>query len=278
MAYRRTFCGLALTGLLSLSATGNATELFGVDFAGPATLFSVDQTNGSISPIGPVGEDDIGDLTSDTRAGSFRLWGVDINDNALVQIDPLTGALLSSVALDSRDAMTSIAFDVVTGRLFGNTTVAFGVAEPDTLYEIDPVTGTTSLIGEIGFDNVFALGFDQFGNLFGVADATNQLISISTLTGAGALIAGLQVGAAFDIASRPEDNTMFLADSGTGTFSLYTLDTTNGNLTGVGPYGSNTNIVGLAFSAVPEPGVLALFLAALPGIAALLGRRSGRRR
>jgi hypothetical protein len=267
--------GVAFAGFLSLAATGNATELFSVQFSGPTPLFSVDQTNGSISPIGPVGIDDIGDLTSDTRAGSFTVWGINIFENDLVEIDPTTGAAVNSVALNSEENMVSLAFDPVSGRLFGNTSVGFGAAA-DTLFEIDPTTGNTTVIGAIGFSDVFALGFDQNGNLFGIADLTNELISISTLSGNGAFIAGLGVGFAFDIASRPEDNTMFLVDS--GTTSLYTLDTTNGGLGLIGSYAANSsNLVGLAFSAVPEPSVLIIFLTALPGIA-VLGRRSTRRR
>jgi len=69
----------------------------------------------------------------------------------------------------------------------------------------------------------------------------------------------MQVGFAFDIASRPEDGTMFLAD--TGTNSLFTLDVTNGALTGIGSYGTTPlNLVGLAFSQIPEPGTLALVM------------------
>jgi hypothetical protein len=192
-----------------------------------------------------------------------------------VEIDPVTGSALNSVHLDSLDNMVSLAFDVVSGKLYGNTSSGFG-ADGDELYLIDPLFGTTTSIGKIGFDNVYALGFDQSGNLFGVSDANDVLISVSTLTGGGTFIANMQVGFAFDIASRPEDNTMFLVDS--GTTSLYTLNTGNGALGFVGSYAPTANnLVGLAFSPVsrtPEPGVLFLFLTALPGIAAL--RRKGK--
>jgi hypothetical protein len=154
--------------------------------------------------------------------------------------------------MDSPDRMVSLAFDAVTGRLHGDTSPGLG-APFEALYEIDPATGVTTLIGRILFDNVYALGFDQSGNLFGVSDATNQLIPISTATGNGSLIANLGLSFPFDIASRPEDIVMFLADS--GTYSLYRIDTTTGATTLVGGYGSGTNVVGLAFgpAAIPEP-------------------------
>lgn len=273
---------LTLAGLLSLVSNSDATELFAVQFSGPTPLFLVDQNNGSLTTIGPVGVDDIGDLTSDTRPGSGTVWGVDLTGNALVEIDPATGAAtnvipLSGDVITGEGSMTSLAFDPVSGTLYGNTSEGFG-APFDALYEIDPTTGNTTFVGRIGYSNVYALGFDQGGNLFGIADLTNELIGISTLTGNGSFIANMQVELAYDIASRPEDNEMFLVDSGTN--FVYTMDTSNGNLTGVGSYlPESGNLVGLAFSAVPapEPGVLVLLLTGLP-VGHVLRRRAARRR
>jgi hypothetical protein len=245
----------------------DASILYANQFAGPTPLFIVDQTDGSLTQVSAdIGVDDIGDLTSDTRLGSPRLWGISIPGNLLVEINPVTGLASSTVALDSPDNMVSLAFDAVSGVLYGNTSVGFG-APFDALYSIDPATGDTTFIGRIGFDNVFALAFDQSGTLFGVADATDELISIDTNNGNGALIAGLAVGFSFDIASRPEDDAMFLADSGTR--SLYTLDTTNGDLTLVGSYAPESiNIVGLAFLPVSEPVTLSLLAVGLVGLGA----------
>jgi hypothetical protein len=267
------FCCISLVGSPAL-----ASNLYSVDFPGAATLYGLDQTNGAATPIGAgVGTDSVGDLTSDTRAGSATLWGVRIASgdtlDELLTIDPLTGASTGSVPITIAPTvsgappghMTSIAFDVVTGALYGNTSIAFG-APFEALYRIDPLTGNTTFIGRITFDNVFALGFDQLGNLFGVADATDELISISLASGNGTFIANMQTTLTFDIASRPEDDVMFAIDTGTG--SLYTMDTSNGALTGVGSYGP-INMVGLAFSPIPEPGTLVL----LGGGIALLARR-----
>jgi len=265
MSHSTPLSSLAL-GLVALltASPAVATELFSVDFSGAATLYRMDQVGGSANVVGPVGNDNIGDLTSDTRAGSATLWGVRIASDELLTIDPVTGAQVDSVplTLDTNGAfqgdpghMTSIAFDPVSGLLYGNTTVGFG-APFDALYSIDPVTGQSEFIGRITFENVFSLGFSQDGTLYGISDTTDQLISINLLNGNGTFIADLQVGFAFDIASRPEDDEMFLVDS--GTFSLYTMDVSNGNLTGVGGYGGSPNLVGLAFSQVPEPGTLLL--------------------
>jgi hypothetical protein len=273
MSTKHFLSAIALAaGLASLPAA--ASTLYGVEYAGVTPLYSLNQGTGALSTVGPTGANDIGDLTSDTRAASFRLWGVRITDNELVTIDAGTGAITSTVAMDSANDMVSIAFDSVSGRLFGNTSVGFGAAF-DALYEINPLTGATTFIGRILFSNVFALGFDQAGQLFGVSNSSSELISISTTTGNGAAIAGLAPGFAFDIASRPEDGQMFLADSGTS--SLYRLDTGTGATTLVGGYGSTTNIVGLAFGpggTVPLPGTLALSALGLAALGARTRRRA----
>ena len=50
---------------------------------------------------------------------------------------------------------------------------------------------------------------------------------------------------------------MFLVS--TSSAHLHTIDTSNGDLADVGPYTNSFNLVGLAFSPVPEPGSLVLF-------------------
>jgi hypothetical protein len=270
MRKNRSF--LALLSLLvasSVVSPGQASTLYGVNYSGPATLFKVDQASGALStfalPPGPG--NDIGDLTS----SATTIYGINIPNNTLVSYDA-AGAIASSVAITNTQSLpiVSLAFDKVTNQLYGNTSVPFGGASFDQLFKIDTVTGVATPVGTgIGFSSVFALGFDNKGGLYGI-DSTNKLISISTATGAGAAIGPTGQTSLFDLAFRPEDNVGFVAS--TGTHSLYTLDPLTGALTLVGPYGSNENIVGLAFvSDVPEPGTLALF--AIGGITAAGWRR-----
>lgn len=81
----------------------------------------------------------------------------------------------------------------------------------------------------------------------------------------------MQASSIFDIASRPEDDVMFLAESSGS--RLWQVDVSNGTLTNVGPYAATPgpNIVGLAFSQVPEPATLGLLGMAAPAL--LLRRR-----
>jgi hypothetical protein len=100
---------------------------------------------------------------------------------------------------------------------------------------------------------VFALAFDNTGVLYGVAQDRSALVTVSTLTGAAAIVAPVTLASCFDIAARPEDGVMFAVDSGTN--SLYTMDLATGVETLVGPY-DPANMVGLAF--VPEPATMTL--------------------
>jgi len=157
--------------------------------------------------------------------------------------------------------------------LYGNTALIFGTTNWDALYAIDPASGSTTLKGPIGFAGVFALGFDQHGALFGVSYFSKQLLSIDPATGAGAAMFRLNLNAAYDLASRPEDNALLVADSTTN--SLYTLNTEDGTTSMIGGYGSATNIVGLAFlMPSPEP-ITYLSLGLGSALLALLWRRAG---
>jgi hypothetical protein len=248
----------------TFAGSASADEsLFAVQYSVATPLYEVDQTNGSIAAVGPVDLDNIGDLTSDPATG--RVWGMKIDTNQLVTFNPTTGAAALGPALDSTDDMVSIAFDPLTDTLYGNTAVGFDVSA-DELFTINPDTGQTTSVGLIGFDAVYGLAFDQNGQLFGTTN-DSELISINTGSGAGNLIDDLPAGSYFDLASRPSDNTMFVAESFGNDF--YTLNTANGDLTTVGPYGSSTNIVGLAF--IPEPASVALI--GLGGLSLLRRRR-----
>jgi hypothetical protein len=265
---RRNFAVAAV--LLFLPGGASASELFGVNFPDATPLFSLNQSSGALTSIGTTGFTDIADLTSDLQTET--LWGIDSKTNRLLTINPQTGAASVAAQLDSPNPIVSIAFDPVTRKLYGNTAVAFGSTRGDALYAIDPTTGATTLKGLIGFAHVYALGFDEHGKLYGVSDFSKQLLSINPGTGVGMALFTLSLNAVFDLATRPEDDVMFLADSTTN--SLYTLTTADGMTEKVGDYGSTTNIVGLAFL-MPGPTPIVYFSLGV-GLAVLVKLRRGR--
>jgi hypothetical protein len=105
-----------------------------------------------------------------------------------------------------------------------------------TFHRIDLETGDTTLVGQVGFESVTGLGFQPGTNvLFGVDDATDELLTIDLATGAGTLVGKLgvdvtDVGLSFDSAGD-----LFLADRGTQ--NLYEVDPVTGAATLIGPTG-----------------------------------------
>jgi hypothetical protein len=144
----------------------------------------------------------------------------------------------------------------------------------DTLYRIDLGTGVATAVGPVGFGDVEGLTFGPDGTLYGVDDATEQLITIDLQTGDGTIVGPigqsiLDLGLTFDLRGRmwmtsDAPGNFYSVDPTTGdadvvgimdqpvtgltargttiyglggdTFdNLVTIDTTNGNVTVVGP-------------------------------------------
>lgn len=259
-----------VTALLLTTPAGYAASLYGTNFGGTDDLFNISTATGAASSVGNTGNDDIGDLTSDFHT----IWGIDLGGvNNLLEIDRGTGAasVVSTVSGAVAD-IVSIAFDTVSGVLYGNTSVGFGAAA-DELYSIDIGTGVATSVGRIGFNDVFALSFDTSGNLFGVSNDTGDLISIDTGTGAGGVIGSIGLGFVFDLAYDPDSGDMFASAAGMG--SLFAVDTGTAANTFIGDYANidASNIAGLAFvSEVPIPATLPLLLAGI-GAFGVLRRR-----
>ena len=257
------------------SSAAIAGTLYGVDYSGSATLYTVNESTGALSSVGAVGFDNVGDLTGD---GVSKLWGIQITTNSLIDIDPVTGAGTLGPAISGTAGVVgagafpivSIAYDGATGVLYGNTSQGYG-APNDELYSINTTTGVATDVGNIGAPDVYALGFSQSGQLYGI-DSNCNLLNINTTTGASSVVGSTGLGGcfAYDIASDPS-GAMYLANSGNS--SLYTVNLTTGAATLVGGYGSGTNVVGLAVLAAPEPDSIALL-----ALGALLITASARRK
>jgi hypothetical protein len=260
---RHSRCALIVLTLSLCANLSRASDLYSLDSGGASgTIYKLNQSTAAESLVGPVGAAFTfpGDLASDTNSGTFRIWAPDITSNTLLKIDPATGAGtpvgLFTLPTGAPVKITSLAFNSVAGTLYG-TTSTFYSGEADRLYSVNPSTGSVAPIGAaVGFTNIFALGFDTGGKLFGVSNDTHQLLSISTVTGVGGLVAPVAPLSIFDIATRPEDGVTFAVDAFPN--QLYKLDLVTGATTLVGAHTTPHNMVGLAFGPVPEPSSLTL--------------------
>jgi hypothetical protein len=260
-----------IAGALALPANSHASGLFASTYvAGSSDLYMVNASTGAATLIGSIGQN-IGDMTSTNSS----LLGIDLTNNALWTINPTTGAASGELSISgTKGEITSIAWDPVTHALYGNTTSGFG--GDDQLYRINQTTGAATLIGDLNSVDVYALGFSQTGVLLGESNASGELVSISTTTGAAADIGLTGIGSNYDLASRPGDNVVF--GLGAQAFGLFTYNLTTGAATEVGPYGVDVNLAGLAFlpagTAAPEPATWAMMMVGFTAVGFAAYRKS----
>jgi len=254
---------LSLTGSI---ASGSVMFGSAIGFNSPP-IYTVNQDTGAATTLGPSGVFALSDMASDWRPATYRVWATSgTSPLQLLRVNPTTGACTVVAAFST--PITEIAFDVVTGQMYGTS------LSPSTLYRIDPDTAATFRIGDTGRANFqfIALGFDLQGNLFGVDNSNDTLYRINTATGATTAIGPTGTpssDAIGDLAARPEDGVMFGVAS-SGSDSVYRVNTTTGAATLVGPYNVSGGINGLAFSPIPEPTAAALM--AVPVISMLRRR------
>ena len=248
--------------------------LLGNSFSG--VLFDVDIATGATTNPRDTG---ITNLTGIAFSPSGTLFGLTSfftsgTDNALYTFDTATGAptLVGSTGLTLAEG--DLVFDPTTGTLYGIE----GLSGADrTLFTIDPTTGAATTIGAVGILNVndlSAMAFDVAGNLFIVDTAIAALLRVNKATGAVLNSVPLSVGSLGPLAGLafdPDTGIAYFANGGGSANNLYTLNTTTGALTLIGP---NAGLAGLAFApaqtAVPEPGTLLLFGV---GVAMFMARR-----
>jgi hypothetical protein len=260
----------AALGLLSLVPAAGASTLYATDYTpGSVSYFyTVNTSTGALTRVGSTGVNDIGDLTSNQV---YTIWGVQLTTDDLLTINPFTGVAavgpaLTGTGLSTNNPIASLAWDPATGVLYGNSSTGYG-ATADTLYSINPTTGAATLIGKIGFSDIYALGFGQDGTLYGIedSDALGTVLSINLTTGAGTSTGNTDLQGIFDLASDPAGSGFFAADG--NNFSLYKVNVANGTPTQIGSYQSDANIAGLAFlapaTAAPEAASIVMLTAGL---------------
>src|SRR5688500_3580400 len=101
------------------AALAQEPVLYGGHFTG-RRLYQLDTATGVATP-GPVlsGTVELRDLASDTRAESFRLWGVSPTTNELYRVDPATGAVTVVGTFATPQGMRALAFDPSSGGASG---------------------------------------------------------------------------------------------------------------------------------------------------------------
>jgi PEP-CTERM motif len=299
MMLKRILLGAAL----SLVATPSlaASILYGAD---NVSVFTINTSTGGATLVGSTGlggfdADGFGSILRDLTASSTTLygaqWNVDANGitGAVATVNTATGAVTSSVALTGlletgpNKGLYSIAYDIATNTLYGNTS--------RRVYKIDPTTGAATFVGNVTTGSIIGLGIENStGNLYSitqVVDAQNAIITtLRTLSKVDASVLSsitLANQCGCDIAFDPLTNQGFISSNffdANGALlyaGLDLLDAPRTSTTFVGQHGGGApaGMPGLAFlgvaGAVPEPATWSMMIAGF-GLAGFAVRRSRR--
>ena len=153
---------------IAFDSLGN---LYGISFL---DLYSIDKNTASASLIGNFGGTSLNSLTFDAAGNLYAA------NDSLYSINVATGT--ASLIGNGGDAYLSsgdLAF--IGGELFLTSD-----GTPDTLFKLDTGTGVGTLVGDIGFNEVFGLATNNNVDLFGV-DGTSVL-SIDAITAVGTFL------------------------------------------------------------------------------------------
>ena len=254
--------------------------------ANDGALAIVDQTTAAITIIGhPAGVARISGLAFDSTGalfattqppGGFPPPPGPTGASNLLRLNPVTGAIITNVAVTANGIPISIADLAVqpqTDSLFGVRGPNDGGGGSGNLYVIDRVTGVATLLGNTGhfFDTI---AFAPDGTLY-LASAdrgmgpTNSHLSVIDPTDAATSRTVPTDDFLGALAVRP-DGVIFGGNGDDG--ELFTVNPLTGAETLVGSTG--VSFVGDLAFAVPEPGSLLLFASTLAAMALLRRRRS----
>ena len=205
----------ALVWCLGFDANRNRLYGWGGTYGGD--LLSVDTSNGNVAVLGQTGRDYVSAIAFDPI--ERKLYAATAWTNELLEVDPLTGVgtRIGPLGLSGSDYIRALAFDPVSRTLYGSSN--------DDLWTIDVQTGSSTIVGPIGFSFVHALALDpETGSLIGSND--QQLIQIDRWTGAGTLLTTTEAYI-WGLAFEPRSKKLYAVGSDFGR-SFFTLDPTSG--------------------------------------------------
>ncbi len=187
------------TGAATLIANGTTMTdiardasgaLWGVTFG---NLYSIDTSTNTFTNVGSLG---INNMNALTFNGS-TLYGAGYGSGNLYTINTSSGSA-TSLGTGSYASAGDLAFDA-GGSLY----LAANTSPNDTLVELDPTNGSSTLIGGMGIDNSYGLAFvdsvmygvSSAGGLYIVNTNTGATTSIGPITGISGAIYGATVSA-----------------------------------------------------------------------------------
>ncbi len=256
---RKTLVGLFAASLLLAANESMALTMYGGVGRGsavnPGALLIVNQNTGEGTLIGnPITPP--GGLTGIAFDSTGALYGSTIfgsgTTSTLVQIDPDTGSLLSTIGNITVDGVPisigDLAFQPDTDVLYGirsnadDQLRADGTQRGGELYTIDMATGAATLVGDTDGGAAGGLAFAPDGTLYQIAWSENTaqaFLSLNTVNPVNASrINTVAVGRFFDgLGIRPSDGALFATEGGdrrSVELGIYIINPTDGSSSFVG--------------------------------------------
>ena len=275
---------LAACLLVFSLTTATAATMYAVDTVSDE-LLAIDTTTGVGTIVGDTGFQNVQSLAFDS---SGTLYGYDAVTRNLISLDTSTGAgtSIANIPTSGSNIISGMTFDPTGTSLFGieRTLGLNGNITADILVTIDTATGSLTEIGSLSgaaANNVVGLAFDSAGNLFGIDNVLDKLLSIDKTSGVTTEVTGTAfpsiaaTSLAFDAGGNLFTVDTFPPDE------LWTINPATGSLissvplTFSGTGSTITGIEGIAFAPIPIPASAWLFGSGLLGLISILRRKKG---
>ena len=191
--------------------------LYGISYPGTSGLYVIDTTTAAVSAKGSTG-----------RTLNALVFGHDgtlyaAGGDTLVTLDPATAASTFRGTFPSYQSAGDLAFDGA-GTLYLSTTS--GAGSIGNLIRLDPTSAAATLVGSIGYRDVFGLAFGPNGVMYGLSNYDGVVFSIDLATGDGTYLADIPspltgaYGSSFFEESKPVTTTTTTSPGGTTTTTL----------------------------------------------------------
>ncbi len=172
----------------SITGLQSGEEVRGIDWIGgtlyglgnQSHLYTINPATGAATQVGTVFSPVLNGIDFGFNAGSSQLYvSSDLGQN--LTINPITGAATAGPNYTGA-GIDAMAYDYSNGGFYGIS------ADTHDLYDMNPATGGTSLIGPTGVDFADRIGFDISpvnGNAFfsGTVDGQTGFYSVDLVTG-----------------------------------------------------------------------------------------------